>query len=273
MSRPTLIFLHIPKTAGTTLNRIIERQYSPFSIYTINPYRIKASLERLKQLPEKRRRRLRVVRGHLPYGIHKSLPQEVAYVTLLREPAARVLSAYHFVLRRPLHPLHRRLTRERLEVDDCLRLFPQFRNLQCRAISGLGDAAPCDERLLDVAKANLTKSFGVVGFCERFEESLILISSTFGWKLSFYENRRVAKSHPLVEPRLEALIREHNSLDEELYEFAKTLFEEALRQNAEAVKEGLAMLGAIPRPRVLHRSWQSGISAAKFFANKIVSAV
>ncbi len=273
MSRTTLIFLHLPKTAGTTLNRIIEQQYSPFSIYTINPYRIKASVERLAQLPEKRRRRLRVVRGHVCYGIHRSLPQGATYITLLREPVARVLSAYHFVLRRPLHPLHRRLKRERLAVDDCLRLFPQFQNLQCRAIAGLGDTAPCDERLLDVAKQNLTKSFGTVGISERFEESLILISSTFGWELSFYENRRVAKSHPRIEPQLEALIREHNSLDEDLYEFAKTLFENALRQKAQAVKEGLAILGATPRPRALNRSWQSGISAAKFIANKIVSAV
>jgi hypothetical protein len=29
MDRRALIFLHIPKTAGTTLNRIIEWQYSP----------------------------------------------------------------------------------------------------------------------------------------------------------------------------------------------------------------------------------------------------
>ena len=71
MDRETLIFLHIPKTAGTTLNRIIEWQYSPFEIFTIDPYRIRATPERLKRLPEERRRRLRVVRGHMLYGVHK----------------------------------------------------------------------------------------------------------------------------------------------------------------------------------------------------------
>ena len=36
MDRQALIFLHIPKTAGTTLNRIIEWQYSPLSIFTLD---------------------------------------------------------------------------------------------------------------------------------------------------------------------------------------------------------------------------------------------
>src|SRR4029453_12189194 len=38
MDQRALIFLHIPKTAGTTLNRIIEWQYDPFSIFTMDPH-------------------------------------------------------------------------------------------------------------------------------------------------------------------------------------------------------------------------------------------
>ena len=38
MDRETLIFLHIPKTAGTTLNRIIKWRSRPFEIFTIDPY-------------------------------------------------------------------------------------------------------------------------------------------------------------------------------------------------------------------------------------------
>lgn len=273
MDREALIFLHIPKTAGTTLNRIIEWQYSPFAIFTMDPYRIRATAERLKRLPEGRRRRLRVVRGHLFYGIHECLPQGATYITMLRDPVARVLSAYYFVLRRPLNPLHRKLKRERLGVEDCLRLFPDRHNLQCRFIAGVGYTAIDDERLLDIAKENLTKSFSVVGICERFEESLILISKTFGWEVSFYENHKVLKSRPTVEPKLVDLIREHNRLDDELYEFGKKLFEQTLRKNESAVREGLTILRAIPRPGILKRSWRSSMSAARFLLNKIVSAI
>jgi Galactose-3-O-sulfotransferase len=271
--RKALIFLHIPKTAGTTLNRIIEWQYSPFAIFTMDPYRIRPTAERLKHLPEARRRRLQVVRGHLFYGIHEFLPQGATYITMLRDPVARVLSAYHFVLRRPLNPLHWKLKRERLGIEDCLRLFPDRHNLQCRFIAGVRDPAIGDERLLEIAKENLTKSFSVVGICERFEESLILISKTFGWEIRFYENQKVAKNRPLVEAKLADLIREHNPLDVELYEFGKKLFEQALREKADAVREGLTILRAITRPGILKRSCQSGISVARFLLNKIVSAI
>jgi hypothetical protein len=271
--REALIFLHIPKTAGTTLNRIIEWQYSPFVIFTMDPYRIRATAERFKRLPEWRRRRFRVVRGHLFYGIHEFLPQGATYITMLRDPVARVLSAYYFVLRRPLNPLHRKVKREQLGVEDCLRLFPERHNLQCKFIAGVKDSTIGDEQLLETAKENLAKSFSVVGICERFEESLMLISKTFGWEVRFYENQKVSKTRPMVESKLADLIREYNRLDVELYEFGKKLFEQTLRKKEHTVGEGLALLRAIPRPGILRRSYQSSMSAAKFLLNKIVSAI
>ena len=142
------------------------------------------------------------MRGHLFYGIHEFLPQGATYITMLRDPVARLLSSYYFVLRRPLNPLHRKLKNEGLTVEDCLRLFPERNNTQCRFIAGVKDTAIDDERLLEIAKENLAKSFSVVGISERFEESLILISKTFGWDLRYYENKKVSKSRPAVEPTL-----------------------------------------------------------------------
>src|SRR5207247_3106933 len=237
MNREALIFLHIPKTAGTTLNRIIEWQYSPLAIFTMDPYRIREAAERLKRLPEGRRRRLRVVRGHLFYGIHEFLPQGATYITMLREPVARFLSSYYFILRRPLHPLHRKLKRERLGVEDYLRLIPHRHNLQCRLIAGVKDTATGDEQLLDIAKENHRKSFNVVGICERFEERLILIVETFGWEVLFHENQKVSKSRAMIEPKLCNLIREHNLLYDQLYEFGKQLFEQSLCNKEDEVRE------------------------------------
>jgi hypothetical protein len=273
MDREALIFLHIPKTAGTTLNRIIERQYSPFAIFTIDPYRVKATSERLKRIPATRRRRLRVVRGHLPYGIHEYLPQGATYITMLRDPVARVLSAYYFVLRRPLNPLHWKLKRERLGVEDCLRLFPHRQNLQCRFIAGIEDSAINDERLLAIAKENLTKSFSVVGISERFEESLMLMATTFAWEIPFYENCRVAKTRPQIDPGAVEMIRDHNRLDLELYEFGKGLFEESLQKKEAAVREGLAALRKLSKPGSVEGFCNSTLGAGRFLVNKIASAV
>src|SRR5206468_6211437 len=119
---------------------------SPLSIYTMDPYRIRATAERFKRLSEQRRRHIRVVRGHLYYGLHEFLPQGATYITMLREPVARFLSSYYFILRRPLHPLHWKLKKERLGVEDYLRLVTHRHNFQCRLIAGVKDKLVNDEQ-------------------------------------------------------------------------------------------------------------------------------
>jgi hypothetical protein len=273
MDRKALIFLHIPKTAGTTLNRIIEWQYSPFEIFTMDPYRIRATPERFKRFPEGRRRRLRMVRGHMFYGIHEFLPQGATYITMLRDPVPRALSAYYFILRRPLNPFHRKVTRERLGIEDCLRLFPQRQNLQSRLIAGVKDTTIADERLLDMAKEHLAKSFSVVGICEKFEESLMLIAATFDWEIPFYKNCKVSKTRPQIGSGTVEMIRDHNRLDVELYEFGKRLFEESLQRKEAVVRERLAALRTLPAPGAVEGFCNSTLGAGRFLVNKIASAV
>lgn len=272
MDRQALIFLHIPKTAGTTLNRIIEWQYNPLSIFTIDPYRIRATVERLEKLSEERRRRLQVVRGHMYYGAHEFLPQGATYITMLREPVARLLSSYHFIRRRPLHPLHRKVTTERVGVEDFIRLTPHRQNLQCRLIAGVKGDGACDERTLDKAKENLVRSFGVVGICERFEESLVLIAGNFNWEIPFYENRKVSKTRPRLEPSEVEMIREHNQLDLELYQFGTNLFETMVKRNKSEVTKGLALLKSMPKPGPWQNLCDASISASRFIISKIASA-
>jgi hypothetical protein len=273
MDQRALIFLHIPKTAGTTLNRIIEWQYSPLSIFTMDPYRIRATPERLMKLPEARRRRLRMVRGHFYYGIHESLPQGATYITMLREPVARFLSAYYFLQRRPLHPMHRKVKSERIGVEDFIRLTPRRQNLQCSLIAGIKSNGKCEESTLEIAKENLVKSFSVVGISERFEESLMLIAKTFDWEVPFYENRKVSKTRPQVDSSAVEMIKEHNRLDLELYEFGKRLFEEGLREKEGAVREGLAALRKLPKPGSVESFYNTTLGAGRFLVNKIASAV
>lgn len=272
MDRRALIFLHIPKTAGTTLNRIIEWQYNPFLIFTMDPYRIRATAERLATLPESRRSKLQVVRGHLYYGVHEFLPQGATYITMLREPVARFLSSYYFVQRRPLHPMHRKVTTERVGVEDFIRLTPHKQNFQCKLIAGVKGNESCDQAMLNRAKEHLARSFSVVGICERFEESLVVLARTFNWEIPYYENRKVAKTRHKVEPIEIEMIREHNRFDLELYDFGKQLFEELVRKNEAQVREGVAAIKTKVKPTRWQAAYQSSVGAGRFIASKIASA-
>ena len=59
-----LIFLHVPKSAGTTLNRLIEREYSLFEMYSVDPV-LSRSRARLWRLPQRRLKRFRVFKDHI----------------------------------------------------------------------------------------------------------------------------------------------------------------------------------------------------------------
>lgn len=277
MSSPThpaaLIFLHIPKTAGTTLNRIIEWQYDPRLIYTVDPYQIRATASRLKTLSEARRRRLRVVRGHLLYGIHECLPQGGTYITMLRDPVKRVLSSYQFILRRPLHPLHRKLKAKGIGVEEFLKFTANRQNLQTKMLAGVPYVGPCDEQTLARAKEHATKSFRVVGISERFHESLLLIASSFGWDIPYYENRKVSKNRPAVDPATVELIRQHNPYDLELYEFGRQRFEEDMVRNADAIARTAAALKAAPKPGKFQSLFQTTVGSGRFLVSKVTSVL
>ena len=95
----------------------------------------------------------------------------------------------------------------------------------------------------------------------------------FGWEVPFYENRKVSKVRPEVETALVEMIREHNRLDVELYDFAKTLFEESLRKNEKAIRDISAMRSTIPKLGGFTKLYHSTVGACRFLVSEIASAI
>ncbi len=60
----------------------------------------------LASLSEEDRRAIKLLRGHQPFGLHRFLPQTCTYVTVLRDPVARVVSQFFYILKNPHNPLH-----------------------------------------------------------------------------------------------------------------------------------------------------------------------
>ena len=270
---PALIFLHIPKTAGTTLNRIIEWQYDPRRIFTVDPHQIRATVKRLRTLPEERRRNLQAVRGHFIYGVHDCLPQGGTYITILRDPVKRVLSSFQFIQRRPLHPLHRKLKTKGVGVKEFLEITANRQNLQTKMLAGVSYTGPCDESTFAQARENMEKTFRVVGISERFQESLLLIATSFGWKIPYYENRKVSKTRAAVDPSVLEQIREMNPYDIALYEYGMSRLDEDLRKNEQAISETARALQATPKPGRLESFVTTTTGTGRFLLSKLKSAL
>ena len=232
-----VIFLHVPKTAGTTLNRLIEWEYPLFEMYSVDPVFFRWSASHLWQLPVRRLERTRMFKGHMLFGLHEILPQPATYITVLRDPIDRVISAFYFMRSYVLHPLYWKFKRENWTLEDFVRRSPR-ENVQSKILAGAEYNSPCTEEIFEQAKENLFEHFSVVGLSERFEESLALMKLRFGWKLQRYSSFNVTQARPkkgdLPQPTLD-LIVEKNSFDLALYECAVKLFEDAVKQNATEV--------------------------------------
>lgn len=236
----TLIFLHIPKTGGTTLQWALKRQYGREGTFCVRGDLDGVAAE-LDALEPEERRRIRVIHGHMGIGLHQRLPGPARYFTMLRHPVDRVISHYYYVRRRPHHHLHEPIAagmslQEYVETG-AGGLSKELDNGQTRVLAGeVPRAAPlggCTRDMLETARHNLDTLFGGVGISERFDESLLTFRRAFDWNLPFYVTRNVTKARPAVEEVDDAtvrVIRRHNELDLELYEHGVRQLEDRIRE-------------------------------------------
>ena len=197
-------------------------------IYTVSkPY---AELgEELRDLPEQRRRKIKLLRGHMPFGLHEHFDKPADYFTILRNPVERIISAYYYIRRTPTLPHYREVVGKNMTLEDFAACgLPQTYNQQTGLISGCLDNFT---GALEIAKHNLSTHFIAVGISERFDETLLLLKNQLGWKRIFYHRQNVTKDRPArseVPKSAIRLIENRNALDMELYEIASRKFDEVL---------------------------------------------
>lgn len=265
-----LFFVHIPKTAGMTLVRILERQYGPESVFFLDNDRLAESGRELESLSRTGTRPLRVVRGHVPFGSHRFVARPVTHVTLLRDPVARVVSHYRYVLRTPGHFLREAVVSRSISLEDYADsgLSCELDNGQTRLLSGAADSVPfgrCGEELLAAAKQNLREHFAVAGPTERFDETLCLLKRRLGWTYCSYAPENVApEPGEGPSPAARAAIEARNRLDLALYREVVARFDERIAGEGAGFAEELAQLRRLneafrPEPGAM-RGWRGWLT-------------
>lgn len=207
-----IVFLHIPKTAGTTLMELLGANFNGDEIY---PYRkiggeristssLKDVNDVLKSLPAFADKKL--VMGHFPYWFLEKKDRNLRnnfVFTVLRDPIARVISHWSY-------------SQSKGEASSPLDIPP---NLMCKMLCS--DVTLQGDDLLNDAIRNLGKLNFII-FQDDFDNSVRQLFSQLNLVINknSIPNKNRSVKREISDEMLEKII-ELNDLDIRLYEYAQ----------------------------------------------------
>jgi hypothetical protein len=260
--RSRAFFLHIPKTAGTTLRVFLKNQYPAELVCPIEGWKDLLSVPDYSQY--------RLFLGHFSANFQKFLPEDIRCFTFLRHPFNRMISILRHMKRDPaFSPLHARA--KHLSLSEMLRddmIMGRNRDGQTALLSARAEppevisyirkkeaageswnVASLEGRPSLRRAVETLAGMSFVGILEDFENSLTALCQ----RMNFHPplaatslNRAPGGATDFMQlPEADQqILREHNRLDLILYDLATTLFAKD-RQNADshAVLRHLADIG------------------------------
>lgn len=253
-----ILWMHIPKTGGTSLACYLKMQFphEAWAHYWSKPNpRANLAVDVANK---------QCIFGHLPFGFHRWLTSHsFTYATVLRNPMERVLSHYYYHKYNVADPWHH-VTLNRTLIE-WVKISDFANNFQTQFLAGCGawwnyydypmTMLPprsrrngylqprnlnVSEDIFALAVTNLEKYFGFIGLQGRYEETLVLMESSLGisdplrsrWRWDAAEDLRCShQKENSFRPSIESLtaeeieiIRQYNQWDLMLFDIGAAVF-------------------------------------------------
>ena len=224
-------FLHLQKTAGTSLWRRLHQHFADEAIYPDasdgRPPDTTLLVEHLRKRWTVRADEIQLVTGHFPLCTTELLGGGFTTFTVLREPIERILSALRQQSQRPgplagapLESVYDEPVRNQLIRNHMVKMLSITTDeMDAGALTHVDFT---HDRLERVKRALATVD--VVGFQDDFESFCGELSARFGWDLGPAEYVNRSRAGDPVDDAFVTRLREENALDIELYDHACRLF-------------------------------------------------
>ncbi len=233
--KTNVVFFHIPKTAGTTLDFVISKNLPIWGIFKQHG----ADFDRNVAAFYKSGDGPKTVMGHneLNDYFYQLLTRErLIHITTIREPVARVVSYYDFLRAQPAHPSHH------LAVNMSLAEFVQspksdeVNNAQSYRLLGLlkhnqyKSEKRSEQELIEASIKQLSDRFTLFGTTRQFDAFLLMMSKLMNWQDVYYKKQNVTNKKFKtdlndVPEEVIQIIKEYNKVDIGLYDQAEQLFD------------------------------------------------
>jgi hypothetical protein len=167
-----ILFDHLPKCGGSSLNAYLEAHYPERKTYSIDGEKPDVSVEEFLKLPQRSRHGYDLVKGHLAHRLLDYVHPECLKVTVLRDPVDRIVSHYYYAKRTPEHYLYSKIHNSDMTLEDYVtsNLSVELRNWYTGTFAGLkvDDAERRPEESITRALEFVLKRYDIVGFLDNF---------------------------------------------------------------------------------------------------------
>jgi hypothetical protein len=244
-----VVFMHIMKTAGTSLSELCSGWVAP------GRGRVHLYIDDLLLTPPAMLARLGFIAGHIPFEALEIIPGRFQTVTVLREPIARAIS--HYSTLRRSGPRYEDLTLEefafsdlyrsaagnyqarqlahRIDVSEAWISFSPYARLRALAegaagtelpVQGLFDSTPIDisdDELFETARCNLAR-INVVGVTDDLQTVADEVASVFKTSVKAVPREHISPpfDRSQLTDRVRKRLEQSTAVDRELYAQARS---------------------------------------------------
>jgi len=196
-----IIYVHIPKTAGSTFSSMLEKgnKVKVSMGHRVKMYTHPKEWVNIKMSEQELYEQYNIVRGHFPYQrLHYLKKHGWNLITWVRDPIERLISHYSVFMygAKKIRP----------EVENIIRgmdivEFGKFLNNFSTRFTGEDPSI-----------------FDFIGTVEEFDKSVATFNEQFDCNLKFVQRYKVTKNKKEVSPKIREELKQHLLKDYEFYE-------------------------------------------------------